>query len=186
MTAAQGVNYDDLDDLVVRLELGADPSELHGSLCGFLSGGGRFGAKGVLETLHLEQGLAAGPRDLATLKRLREETEVALDDAELSFHPLLPDDDAAMSERADSLVEWCRGFLGGIGLAGSAAHAELSDEAREVLRDLATIASSQLDTGDDEEDEASYVEVLEFVRVGVLLLHAELSSLDKPASDTLH
>ena len=32
-------DYDEIDAQVVRLQLGQDPSELHGALCGYLSGG---------------------------------------------------------------------------------------------------------------------------------------------------
>ena len=38
---------------------------------------------------------------------------------------------------------------------------------------------------DDEEDENALAEVLEFVRVGTLLLHAELGALAR-ADDSLH
>jgi uncharacterized protein YgfB (UPF0149 family) len=186
MTSDVKVDYDTLDQLVVRMEMGTDVSELHGSLCGFISGGGRFGGQSVLPVLQLEAGNAPTQDDLSLLSRLRRETEEALMDPEFRFQPLLPDDDAPLTERADALVEWCRGFLGGLGLAGSRGHGELSEEAREVLRDLGVIASSQLDTGEADEDEASFVEVLEFVRVGALLLHAELTASEPPASDTLH
>jgi uncharacterized protein len=186
MGTGQSVTFDDLDDLVMRLELGTEASELHGSLCGFLSGGGHFGGQGILPALHLEEGKTPVGTDLSLLSRLRQETDEALSDPEFAFQLLLPDDDAPIGDRADALVEWCRGFLGGLGLAGSRGHGELSEEAREVLRDLGVIAASDLDRGDEEEDEASYTELEEFVRVGVLLLHAELAAGEPPASDTLH
>jgi uncharacterized protein YgfB (UPF0149 family) len=51
----------------------------------------------------------------------------------------------------------------------------LSPDANEVLADLGRIASSRFDYDDEEEDESALSEVLEFVRVGVLLLHTELT-----------
>ena len=87
-------------------------------------------------------------RRCCTPGRSRCETELA--DPELGFEPLLPADDRPLAERAEAMVDWCRGFLGGFGLAGAAAHAKLSDEAQEVLRDLATIAGSSFDFGNED------------------------------------
>jgi uncharacterized protein YgfB (UPF0149 family) len=109
-----------------------------------------------------------------------------LADPELGFEPLLPEDDRPLTERAEAMVDWCRGFLGGFGLAGTAAHAQLSDEAQEILRDVATIAGSSFDFGDEDEDEDALIEVQEFVRIGVMLLHTECTAHGAPASGRIH
>jgi uncharacterized protein YgfB (UPF0149 family) len=88
--------------------------------------------------------------------------------------PLLPAPDEPVERRAEALVEWCRGFLGGVGLSGTPT-AALSADANEVLADLGRIAASRFDYDDAEEDETALSEVLEFVRVGVLLLRTELT-----------
>jgi hypothetical protein len=61
-----------------------------------------------------------------------------------------------------------------VGLADSATQS-LSADANEVLADLGRIAASRFDYENAEEDETALSEVLEFVRVGVLLLHTELT-----------
>lgn len=54
------------------------------------------------------------------------------------------------------------------------------------LGDFGAIAAAHFDyADDDEEDENALAEVLEFVRVGTLLLHAELGALAR-ADDSLH
>ena len=111
---------------------------------------------------------------------------VMLADAELGFEPLLPADDRPLAERAEAMVDWCRGFLGGFGLAGAAAHAQLSEEAQEVLRDLGTVAASSFDFGDEDEDEDALVEVQEFVRVAAMLLYAECAAPDPSSSGRVH
>ena len=61
------------------------------------------------------------------------------------------------------------------GLAGSGRLGDgMSADAREIVQDFGNIAASSFSYGGGEEDEAALAEVLEFVRVGVLLLHAEL------------
>jgi len=187
MTAAARVEFDDLDDLTHRLKLGAEPSELDGSVCGFLAAGGRFGKQPVLAVLQLDgDGEPPAAADEALLERLARQCATQLADPELGFEPLLPEDDRPLAERAEATVGWCRGFLGGFGLAGADAHGKLSDEAQEVLRDLATIASSHLDFGDESEDEDALVEVHEFVRMSAMLLHAECARDPAAGNGTIH
>lgn len=186
MTADGLVGHDDVDALIVRLRLGTDASELHGSLCGFLAGGGVLSGGDVLAALQLD-GEATHPSasDLALMQRLARQAQSELADPELGFEPLLPEDDRPLAERAEAMVDWCRGFLGGFGLAGAGAHAKLSDEAQEVLRDLGTVASSSFDFGDEEEDEDALIEVQEFVRVAAMLLHTECAA-GPASSGTVH
>ncbi|MFZ0871773.1 MAG: UPF0149 family protein, partial [Rhodanobacter sp.] len=68
----------------------------------------------------------------------------------------------------------------------TSAHAQLSEEAQEILRDLGTIAGSSFDFGSETEDEDALIEVQEFVRVGAMLLHTECTAHGKPASGSLH
>ncbi|MEW5836679.1 MAG: UPF0149 family protein [Pseudomonadota bacterium] len=187
MTAPARVEFDDLDDLTHRLKLATEPSELDGSVCGYLAAGGRFGRQPVLAVLQLDgDGLAPAATDAALLDRLARQAATQLADPELGFEPLLPEDDRPLAERADATVAWCRGFLGGFGLAGARAHGKLSEEAQEVLRDLATIASSNLDFGDETEDEDALIEVHEFVRMGAMLLHAECARDPAAGNGTVH
>ncbi|HEY8682151.1 MAG TPA: UPF0149 family protein [Rhodanobacter sp.] len=186
MTAAGLVGHDEIDALIMRLRLGIEASELHGSLCGYLAGAGSLQRTSVLAALQLD-GEASEPsaNDQALLQRLARQCESELADPELGFEPLLPEDDRPLAERAEAMVDWCRGFLGGFGLAGTSAHAQLSGEAQEILRDLGTIAASSFDFGNADEDEDALIEVQEFVRVGVMLLHTECSAHGKP-SGTVH
>lgn len=187
MADTELIGHDRLDALIVRLRLGTDASELHGSLCGYLAGGGALGETPLLAALQLDDdAVDPAPDDQALLEQLVRQCEAELADPELGFEPLLPEDDRPLVERAEALVDWCRGFLGGFGLAGAPAHATLSDEAQEILRDLGTIAGSAFDFNDEAEDEDALIEVQEFVRIGALLLHTECGASTGPASDTVH
>jgi uncharacterized protein YgfB (UPF0149 family) len=87
-----------------------------------------------------------------------------LSDTDLRFEPLLPSAETPVDVRADALVEWCRGFLGGIGLAGTNQTHGLSPDCAEILRDFSTIAGSRFEYADSEEDESALAEVIEFIR----------------------
>ena len=188
MTATDMLGYDELDAALVRMQIGADASELHGSLCGYLAGGGSLERQPLLAALEFEGGeaVAPAPHDQALLERLATQARGELADPELGFEPLLPADDRPLAERAEALVEWCRGFLGGFGLGGAGAHAQLSEEAQEILRDLTTIATSAFDFGEESEDEDALIEVHEFVRMGAMLLFTECQGARRQADDTLH
>jgi uncharacterized protein YgfB (UPF0149 family) len=176
------VTHADLDSDLIRARVGVDASELHGSITGYICAAGSADARHLLQALQLD--IEPGPARQAFeshLKTLYQECRVALEDASMGFEPLLPAASSPLSERADALVEWCRGFLGGFGLADAAAAAALGADASEVLRDFGTIAGSELACGNDDADERALMEVHEFVRVGAMLLHAEVSGQSSAA-----
>jgi uncharacterized protein len=157
---------------LATLKLGVDACELHGSLCGFISGGGRASRTDWLQRLALDGAAIDTPPADSVLEQLFDASLAQLDDDELGFELLMPDDDTPLGERADCLLAWCRGFLGGFGLA-SGSHPPLSPESAEALEDLGRIAGSALSYEDADTDEEALAEVSEFVRVAALLLHGD-------------
>jgi len=173
MREPASITYADLAAALVAMRLGVGAAELHGSLSGYLCGGGKAGAPTLLSALELEGDAPPDEAGQQLLSELYAETRVQLDDPELGFEPLLPEASRPVAERGDALVDWCRGFLGGLGLGGHVDRSGLSEEAAEILHDLDAIAASHF-SYDDADDEMSLTEVFEFVRIGVLLLYAEL------------
>ena len=188
VTATLPITHAQLGQLLANLRFGIDPSDLHGSLTGYLCAGGRADARGWLAALELQpdDAAAAAKADTAVLQQLFGECAAWLSDPDLRFEPLLPAAETPVDVRADALVEWCRGFLGGVGLAGANATHGLSPDCAEILRDFSTIAGSRFEYADSEEDESALAEVIEFIRVGVLLLHSELAPDAPRARATLH
>jgi uncharacterized protein YgfB (UPF0149 family) len=153
------------------LQLGVDAAELHGSLCGFVSAGGSLAEDDWFRQLELE----SEPVHLApdgALLRLLHVSQAQLSDPDLGFALLLPDEAAPVTDRAEALLGWCRGFLGGFGLVPGP-RPTLSPEASEALEDMGKIAASSLSYDDPDGDEVALVEVAEFVRVAALLLHSD-------------
>ena len=159
-----------VDDAVRRLALGVTAAELHGSLCGWLAGGGASRAEWLRDVLADPAAPLTASGD--ALDDLRLASAAQLADRDFAFELLLPPADATLAERSGALFDWCRGFLGAFGLAAGG-DPKLSEEANEALGDIAKLAAAQPQEEGDDEDEDALAEIEEFVRVAALLLHGD-------------
>lgn len=151
-----------------RLDLASTPAELHGALCGWLAAGGAD-QPGWIATVMADPDLPA-PQAGDVLDRLRDASAAQLGDADFGFELLLPDEGDVRS-RAGAVFAWCRAFLGGFGLA--VGEKPLSEDGQEALVDLANLAAARIEDVDPEQDEESLTEIEEYLRMAVLLLHAD-------------
>lgn len=168
-------NFSDVQAHSLQLQLGTGASELHGGLCGWLAGGGDDVA-GWLGPVLADDGLPVPAPDSA-LDTLRRATAAQLEDRSFGFTLLLPDDAEPLHVRSGALFDWCRGFLGGFGLAAGA-RPQLSDEGEEALNDIAKLAAAMPEAADDEieaGEEDALTEIEEFVRVAALLVHGDVA-----------
>ena len=163
-------DLDEIEDAVRAQGLGVGASELHGVLCGWLAGGGADSPRWLSQVL-VDDELVA-PASGSALDRLREVSVAQIGDRDFGFELLVPDQEATLADRSSGLFDWCRGFLGGFGLAAGA-NPPLSDESTEALGDLAKFAAASPQDDGDEDDEAAMIEIEEFVRVAALLLHGD-------------
>ncbi len=184
------MTYEELNHLLVPLGALNSPAELHGLLCGKLCGGQRLSSEEWLtEALAFldvitseEEGLVGDTEGCGqtAVARLYPAVLAQLEDPNFGFQLLLPADEADISLRAAALGEWCHGFLSGFGSAGLAADAQFSAEAAEALRDMAAIVS--IGDGVEEEDaEADFMDLMEYVRMAVLTLFDEFGRPAAPA-----
>ncbi len=160
---------------------GAGLAECHGIACGLLvrqykaNPDAFFDLLGMLEVIHDP---APGFRDL--LAELFAATRDQLGDDEMGLTLWLPDEDESLEERTAALAQWCNGFLAAIGSGDDKRLDSLSGEAAESLADLQEIAMAELgkseDTegGDLEEEEGAFAEIIEYIRIAVLILREEL------------
>jgi yecA family protein len=169
------VDYRVLDGRLAVSVLGPSAAEAHGILCAMLCAGG----SGAEESWIAELLAGADETDLLaqecrlSLQELAKRTREELTGSQIGFTPMLPDDSAPLAERASGLYDWSRGFLYGLGLSGMDA-SRLSDPVREAFGDFVSITRLDLDELEDsEENERALMELVEFVRVAVLLIYEE-------------
>ena len=163
-------DLEEVEDAVRAQGLGVGASELHGALCGWLAGGGSDSPRWLSQVL-VDDELPAQASD-SVLDRLRAVSVAQIEDRDFGFELLVPDQEAKLVDRSSGLFDWCRGFLGGFGLAAGA-NPPLSEESTEALGDLARLAAASPQDDGDEDDEAAMIEIEEFVRVAALLLHGD-------------
>ncbi|HET8802720.1 MAG TPA: UPF0149 family protein [Marinobacter sp.] len=191
--AARAAEFERWANVFTAHKAFSHPSELHGVLCGRLAAGARINEPEwltmVCEHMGLPESGADDSEDLAPfMNRAYEQTLEFLKSADMSFHPLLPDDDYAIEQRLEALVSWVRGFLEGMALAAGESLGQAPDEIRELIEDLVAISQLSDDEDADDESEQQLLEITEYVRLGALAVFTEFNAPEKPASEspTLH
>ncbi len=140
----------------------SSPSELHGLLTGIVcvtEAPTRDEWLQILSTLNIPK---LDDEAIAVLTEEAEDVAHALNDDELDYLPMLPDDEHFLVERVQALADWCAGVVLGFGLASG--HIRANEQ--ELIEHLQDVAAVEFDESDnDEEGEISYQELYEFVRL---------------------
>lgn len=173
-------NYDDLQLIFDEHDADMNVSEVHGLASGMFCV--QFDAdfnRWITAIFDTEEQLKALTNDdKQSLVGLFQGTLELLQADEFIFDLLLPDDDERIGERAVALSEWCQGFLYGVAYMGVGDDKDWSEDCRGVLRDLMEISRLDADNSDDS-DEQAFMELQEYVRMGVHILMQELQPNDE-------
>lgn len=172
----------------------SEPSEAHGTLVGLLAAAPEenWRERWVKLCVNADEaespGLALPAAARPVMNAVFDGSVAGLADLQMRFQPLLPPEEAPLSERAQALGLWCQGFLYGFSMARPGSHEGLPPQVREVLDDLGRLAQVEPPQVDgDERDEAALVEIVEYLRVAAQLVHDELRlAAPRPDSDTRH
>jgi len=176
---AYSTDFDDLSHSLIKLDAASEAAEAQGLLCGILCAQGR-----VEKVSWIQQVLGeAIPQGDLLIQEVREqlesifsETLETLYDEEYGFQMFLPDDDVSINERLHTLSEWCQGFLLGFSMRPQdSIEGELREEIDSLLEDFVEITRIDLDTDEEtEEEESSYFEITEYIRMGVIFIFTSL------------
>lgn len=145
--------------------------ESHGIICGLLCAEPDAAQQGLQQDLmQPDQALPHAYRQL--LQKLIRMTAQQLDAGDYALQLALPEEEEPLAQRCHALAEWCQGFILGVHLNGKARYYQ--GEAKEAIQDIAQVAS-QLFAVDifDEQSEHDWLEIMEFVRMAVLLIYTD-------------
>lgn len=183
-----GVGYDQLDDLLLTLDVFVSPSELHGWLCGQLVQGAVRTEQDWLKNaaIYLERERIESEEIANALGSLYRQSFHELAGSGFSLCLVLPDDDSELALRAGCMGLWCQGFVAGFGHAKLSG---LSEDARESFTHMEQISriNSGEELDDSEENEEDLMQLVEYVRMAVILLYSEVFGVEgNQPSQSLH
>ena len=183
----------ELDELLYRLDAAMGAAEAHGALCGMMCARGTVELSDWVDHVigEQEQGSELLHDVVHKLADLHQWTLETMNDATGNFKLLLLDDEDPLPERVEALAAWCQGFIYGLAAGGIKEDSELPDDTDELLKDMVEISraghdidDAEMDESDDNEDEVAYMEVEEYVRMGVVYIYEELQPLQ--STQTIH
>ncbi len=185
-----------LEDLLFNVDAALGATESHGALCGMLC------AQGATEASQWMLYVLGEHEETSKLlqqtgKKLLQIHQISVEqmnDTDAEFELMLPDDDEPLEVRVEALGTWCQGFVYGLAVGGIKEDTDLPEDSKELIRDILEIsragyiadieAELATDEEDSEEDEVAFMEVCEYVRMGILLIYEELQPLQ--SSQTVH
>ena len=169
-------DYDQINDALQGAPSEINAAEFHGQLCGLLCTCDRLElADWLMVSLPESDPANLSPVSQELFQVLLDHSQVAVSSEGFDFQPLLPDDSAGLAARLEALANWCQGFLFGISHAGVTDIQALPGELPEIVEDFINISRAEdFELENEEEDEAAYMELVEYVRVGVQLFYEEL------------
>lgn len=182
------VRYDDLSQTLTRIGYTDEPAEVHGALCGALC----VLAPEKIDPLQLLPAEDLPPlhpdaEAQSALARLREQSLNALQDSDMAFAPLLPDDEEQLAPRVRALAAWCGGFLYGLSSRPGLKLERCSEDAREIIQDFTQFTRASVEDQEDVQmEEDAYIELVEYVRIGAQLIFMEFRPLPVPDPSESH
>ena len=175
--------------------LGATAS--HGALCGMLCAqGATDAAQWMLQVLgEHEETSSALQQAGKLLMQIHTLSVEQMNDSNIDFDLMLPDDDEPLESRVEALGVWCQGFVFGLAVGGVKEDTDLPEDSKELIKDILEISRAgyiadneaelnAMAEDDSDEDEVAFMEVTEYVRMGTLLIYEELQPLQ--SSQTVH
>ena len=176
MSASPLPSYEKLVTLFKKTKSDLNPAQTHGILCGHLCitpGLGEVPPQFEMSILHEKKAESS----FAVLSDLYQASYQSLKQFSFEFSLVLPNDKTDINSRVEALGLWCQGFLIGLEQSQVSLQKHPEKEIAEALDDIAEIAQVSFgDIPDNDEEEAAYLELVEYTRLTALMLFNTLQS----------
>lgn len=168
-----------LEDALLRVDADVTASEAHEIACAVLAFNNHYSEKAW--QAQVLQGDAHDFHVQEARKLLQELFNISLaqlNSGDLSFQLFLPPEQDSLEAQVAALQKWCQGFAYGLALSGLKTMQDLPEDSRDWVQDVIKIgAAGELDVHNEDESEEAFIELAEFIRVGVLLMNEELQPI---------
>lgn len=191
------LSYLSINELLERHNTASSAAECHGALSAVLCIMGASGFE-VWSEQHLSEITKAGASGDALAKQAIQQfqewfdlVEQGLKSDDFEYNLMLPDDDELLEDRLEGLSHWCQGFILGLSFAGLTKAEDISEEIGELVKDIgdmSLITANDDSDGDEatQEEEKDYMELVEYLRVGVMLFYETLQHQADAENTTYH
>ena len=185
--------FDQLADIYWRLGVVQSPSHLLGYWIGRLAVGDTVGdPEQCLEQTALLIDAVEPPNqeEGPVLLSLYGACQSQLSSEAMDLQLLMPDDEADIGQRIDSVGQWCQGFMAGFAQGGkeiqqTKGQQSYSQDVSEGLSDIAAISQISLSDEDDaaEQREQNIIEIMEYLRVAAISIYLDCNKAKEASSE---
>lgn len=157
----------------------ATPSELHGHASGMIVVNRDVEVDEWVDLIMADYSFEGGDKAklLPVLGALFDFAKDKLSADNYTFTPLLPSGDNDLAFRLEALSTWCASCLTGMAFAGLKSDANMHKDVHEFILDLEKISKVDTSAGESQGEEADYVELVEYVKAGTILLYSEFDQV---------
>jgi uncharacterized protein YgfB (UPF0149 family) len=172
--ADNSIVYEALDRRLRDSSFDGSAAQAHGIACGLVCRDIKRSDPGsAIEHLNFNDA-----DSMAALESLFELSTRDLNQAEFAFDLWLPETDE-LPVLLEALAEWSQGFIIGLMFDGSEFRTRLSPEINESVQDIIEISALENTTSHSSDDEISFIELREYLRMATQLIYEELNP-DQP------
>jgi uncharacterized protein YgfB (UPF0149 family) len=178
--------YTEVTNALKSTEMPFQAAQVHGYICGLLCA-----THGKIDNSWQNAVLGDKKNRNARemLQQLFETSYHLISEFSFEFLLILPADRSDINVRTEALSSWCQGFLTGLKQCHVPIENRNPSDVTETLNDFIEIAKVNYgDMNANEEDETAYFELVEYVRLGVLMIFHELNTpaAEEETDDKLH
>ncbi len=163
----------EIDTALNQADVELSASEVHGTVIGSIANHLKSGISPDLLKLIEPQADVDDERFLQLKELLyelyRENSELLFEGKE-GFDLLLPNEDDDLSDRADGLAAWAKGFILGLLYNNAFSVDQLPESAPEIVRDMMQISEAAAGSDEEQEEDWALAELHEYLKVGAQLV----------------
>jgi hypothetical protein len=172
------INESELDEALENCDSGRNSIQAHGLLCGYIMTHGLKGHDMWLHRMFENNSNEKGDKYKYIFDDLFIKTWRQLEERQSEFELFLPGDDRGLLTRAKAIGSWCDSYLHGLisSVTTEKLKKAINREPTSILiKDLLEMTKATIrEEDDDETNERSYAELVEYTRIAVQLIFEEL------------